>query len=98
MQNLEGGMHISALLYERRSGSEVQDAFENDDTESRVWVMKLQVCVTSAPEETAIASGVEMHQTLPDSPSYQLPVPSSNQTAVANEVILRILLMQGMDL
>lgn len=90
-------MPIAELLYGSRK-YEAQDAFENDDTESRVWVIKLQVSVAGpAPMEDAEASEVEVHQTLPDSPGYQLPLPNSNQTAVANEIILRILLMQGIE-
>lgn len=90
-------MPVSMLLY--GSGKyEVKDAFESDDTESRVWVIKLQVRVArSAPMEATVRAEVEVHQNLPGSPGYQLPVPNSNQTAVANEIILRILLMQGIE-
>lgn len=71
-------------------------------SEARTWLATLYVttdvvCVT---DDTTSANDVPedlvtLHQSAVESKTYHLPVVSSSQAAVANEIILRILISKG---
>ncbi len=70
-------------------------------TEARIWVATLAVAACAVPEVTdatnAALDSVSIQQSADDSTQYQLPTVSASQSAVANEIILRILLSKGMN-
>ncbi len=71
-------------------------------TEARIWVATLAVAARAVPEVTDATNtsldSVSIQQSVDDSAQYQLPTVSASQSAVANEIILRILLSKGMNI
>lgn len=69
------------------------------NTEARIWVATLAVAARAVPEVTDATNdsldSVNVQQCDDDSAQYQLPTVSASQSAVANEIILRILLSKG---
>ena len=69
------------------------------NTEARIWVATLAVAARAVPEVTDASNdsldSVNVQQCDDDSAQYQLPTVSASQSAVANEIILRILLSKG---
>ena len=69
------------------------------NTEARIWVATLAVAAPAVPEVTDAINdsldSVNVRQCDDDSAQYQLPTVSASQSAVANEIILRILLSKG---
>ncbi|KAL0019654.1 hypothetical protein WJX77_009971 [Trebouxia sp. C0004] len=68
-------------------------------TEARIWVATLAVAARAVPEVTdapdASLDSVSIQQSVDDSTQLQLPTVSASQSAVANDIILRILLSKG---
>lgn len=79
------------------------NAFDNDglsSSEAKTWVAILHVedgVVTEDPitSDDKSEDMVTMHQSIVESKACHLPVVSSSQAAVANEIILRILISKG---
>ena len=88
-----------ATLLQSKNRSAVSEAFEEGNTEARVWVATLTVSVRQEQLQLALTAqqpAVEAPnlQTAPEA-SFQLSSFNHNQTAVANEIIRRILLAKG---
>ena len=71
-------------------------------TEARIWLATLAVAACAVPEVTdatnaSLDSG-SIPQSVDVSTQYQLPTISASQSAVANEIILRILISKGMNI
>lgn len=92
-----------ASILMRRSPGAVTEAFEKEDnTEARIWVASItvhgnehqrQLAVTAAEQQPTAT--VLALQTEPETVQHQLPMVTNNQTAVANEIIQRILIVKG---
>ena len=88
-----------ATLLQSKNRSAVYEAFEEGNTEARVWVATLTVSVRQEQLQLALtahqpAAETPNLQTAPEA-SFQLSSVNHNQTAVANEIIQRILLAKG---
>ena len=97
VQALEGDMPLATLF--SRHPQDVAEAFGENNIEARLWVARMKVSVIPSLAPVAAEPGVAIEspavQLSAHAPEYQLPTVNSNQTAVANEIILRILIAKG---
>lgn len=101
LQELIESATLANLLY-RGKQEAAEAAFTSEEMESRVWLAVIRVPVThpSQVADTAVSQSdamqkIVLQQSLPEAPGYRLPLVNNNQSAVANELILRVLLMEG---
>lgn len=79
------------------------NALENEglsSSEARTWLATLHVTTDAVTEDPAASDDkpedtVYMHQSVVESKACYLPVVSTSQAAMANEIILRILISKG---
>ena len=102
-QELIESATLAEFLYQDKPEA-AEAAFESEDMESRVWlaVIKVPVSLPSQTADTAVGEShamqsIILQQSLQEAPGYRLPLVNNNQTAVANELILRVLLMEGVS-
>lgn len=109
MQKLDTSSTLADLMSQNDKDA-VRRAFHAHDlgedgpssTEARIWLATLAVAACAVPEVTdatnaSLDSG-SIPQSVDVSTQYQLPTISASQSAVANEIILRILLSKGMNI
>ena len=100
VQELHANASLASLLLSRHKDA-VAETFGEDNMEARLWVAKLQVSVDNSHLQQRLAAAAQEPAevaallTAPEPPDYLLPAVNSNQTAVANEIIQRILLAKG---
>ncbi len=88
-----------ASLFRSKHADDVTEAFEENNTEARLWVATVSVFVEESQLQLQLAAAaqepvedVAALSTTPEAPEYHLPAVNSSQNAVANEIIQRILL------
>lgn len=82
---------------------DIDDASDNDglsSSEARTWLATLHVETGALTEDPATSDDkpedlVTIHQSVVESKACHLPVVSTSQEAVANEIVLRILISKG---
>ena len=99
---LETDTPLAALLCNKHSEA-VTEAFGENNMEARVWVAAVRVCVIASQmhlqlvaaeaESSAQASASQLPAI--EAPEYQVSSVNTNQSAVANEIIQRMLIAKG---
>ena len=94
---------IKDLKHAFKYDDDDDNALDNDglsSSEAKTWLATLHIENGVVAEDPAASDDksedlVTMHQSIVESKACHLPVVSSSQAAVANEIILRILISKG---